>query len=50
MVLSYKDFLISYSGQNTYKIYFLKTSKIEYLRNVIFMENNKFLKTSFEED
>ena len=50
IVLSQKSFLIGYSGQNIYKIYFPKTGKIEHLRDVIFMENDKSLETFLAKD
>ena len=50
MVPSREGFLVGYSGQNIYKIYFPETGKIEHLRDVIFMENDESLETSLAED
>lgn len=47
---SQKDFLVDYSSQNTYKIYFPKTSKIKHLRDIIFIKNDKSLETSLAEN
>lgn len=50
MVFRQERFLVSDLGQNIYRIYFSKVSKVKYLRNVIFTENDKFLETSFIEN
>lgn len=50
MVPSREGLLVGYLGQNTYKIYFPETGKIEHLRDVTFMEDDKSLETSFAED
>lgn len=50
MVLSQEQFLVGYLGQNINKIYFSKTGRIEHLKDVIFMENDKLLEISFTED
>ena len=50
MVFSQKGFLVGYSGQNIYKIYFPKTGKIGHLRDVIFIKNDESLETSLAED
>lgn len=50
MMLSRKSFLVGYSGQNTYKIYFPETSKIEHLKDIIFMKNDKSLETFLAEN
>ena len=50
MVPSQESFLVGYSGQNIYKIYFPETGKIEHLKDVIFIKNDKSLETSLPED
>lgn len=42
-MLSKEGFLVVYLGQNTFKIYFLKIYKTKYLKNIIYIKNNKFL-------
>lgn len=50
MVFRQERFLVSDLGQNIYRIYFSKVSKVKYLWNVIFTENDKLLETSFIEN
>lgn len=42
--------MVSYLSHNVYKIYFYKAGKIKYLKNIIFMQNDKLLGTSLTEN
>lgn len=46
----FEIFLIDYTGNNTYKIYFLDWKRIRNLRNVTFIENNQILEIVFIEN